>query len=71
MVPKILRMGGYDSPMYTVHALCRKGNFVMPTVTRIHPEAQCVQHEAFVPILHTMTFEVGDKPSFIHSLTFY
>ena len=34
------------------------GNYVMPTVTRMKPDAQVVQHEVFVPILHTMTFKV-------------
>jgi acyl-CoA reductase-like NAD-dependent aldehyde dehydrogenase len=36
----------------------RAGNFVMPTITRVSPEAPCAQHEVFVPILHTMSFDV-------------
>ncbi|KAF8928942.1 Aldehyde/histidinol dehydrogenase [Dissophora ornata] len=32
----------------------RPGNFVVPTVTSISPEADVVQNEIFVPILHTM-----------------
>ncbi|KAJ3081801.1 Alpha-aminoadipic semialdehyde dehydrogenase, partial [Quaeritorhiza haematococci] len=31
----------------------KPGNFVMPTITRIKPDAPVVQHEIFVPILHT------------------
>ena len=34
------------------------GNYVMPTVTRVAPGSSVAQHEVFVPILHTMTFEV-------------
>ncbi|KAF9579054.1 Alpha-aminoadipic semialdehyde dehydrogenase [Lunasporangiospora selenospora] len=32
----------------------RAGNFVVPTITSISPDADVVQNEIFVPILHTM-----------------
>ncbi|KAF9100031.1 Alpha-aminoadipic semialdehyde dehydrogenase [Mortierella sp. GBA35] len=34
--------------------LDRPGNFVVPTITSIAPDADVVQNEIFVPILHTM-----------------
>ncbi|KAG0275405.1 Alpha-aminoadipic semialdehyde dehydrogenase [Linnemannia gamsii] len=34
--------------------LDRPGNFVVPTITSISPDADVVQNEIFVPILHTM-----------------
>ncbi|KAG0197023.1 Alpha-aminoadipic semialdehyde dehydrogenase [Mortierella sp. GBA30] len=34
--------------------LDRPGNFVVPTITSITPDADVVQNEIFVPILHTM-----------------
>lgn len=34
--------------------LDRPGNFVVPTITSISPDAEVVQNEIFVPILHTM-----------------
>jgi aldehyde dehydrogenase family 7 protein A1 len=34
------------------------GNFVEPTITQISPDAKVVQHEIFVPILHTFKFKV-------------
>lgn len=37
----------------------KDGNFVMPTVTRVQPHMDVVKNEAFVPILHTMTFKVN------------
>ena len=33
------------------------GNFVVPTITSISPDAPVVQHEIFVPILHTSKFK--------------
>lgn len=36
------------------------GNFVKPTLTRVKPDMEVVQNEAFVPILHTMTFKVKE-----------
>jgi aldehyde dehydrogenase family 7 protein A1 len=33
------------------------GNFVVPTITRVSPDASIVQHESFVPILHTFAFD--------------
>ncbi|KAI7883866.1 aldehyde dehydrogenase [Lichtheimia hyalospora FSU 10163] len=37
------------------------GNFVKPTLTRVKPGMEVVQNEAFVPILHTMTFKTLDE----------
>ncbi|ORZ40930.1 aldehyde dehydrogenase [Catenaria anguillulae PL171] len=37
------------------------GNYVEPTITRIDPSAPVVQHEIFVPILHTHTFKTLDQ----------
>jgi aldehyde dehydrogenase family 7 protein A1 len=34
---------------------------VEPTITRISPTASIVQHEIFVPILHTFTFKTLDE----------
>lgn len=46
---QVLRENGLD-----------KGNFVMPTVTRVKPDMDIVKNEAFVPILHTMTYKVSN-----------
>lgn len=35
-----------------------KGNFVIPTITRVNSDMEAVKHEVFVPILHTMKFKV-------------
>lgn len=35
-----------------------RGNFVMPTLTKVKPDMDVVKNEAFVPILHTMTYKV-------------
>ncbi|KAI8088747.1 Aldehyde/histidinol dehydrogenase [Halteromyces radiatus] len=37
------------------------GNFVAPTLTRVTPDMDVVKNEAFVPILHTMTFKTLDE----------
>ncbi|CAO3639850.1 unnamed protein product [Cunninghamella blakesleeana] len=37
------------------------GNFVAPTVTRVTPDMDVVKNEAFVPILHTMTYKTLDE----------
>lgn len=37
----------------------KHGNFVEPTMTRVRSDMKVVQHEAFVPILHTMTYKVN------------
>lgn len=37
------------------------GNFVEPTITDIDPRAQVVQHEIFVPILHSSKFDTLDE----------
>ncbi|KAJ3279373.1 Alpha-aminoadipic semialdehyde dehydrogenase, partial [Borealophlyctis nickersoniae] len=37
------------------HLTDLQGNFVMPTITEISHDAEVVQHEVFVPILHTFT----------------
>lgn len=34
------------------------GNFVAPTLTRVTPDMDVIKNEAFVPILHTMTYKV-------------
>lgn len=39
----------------------KSGNFVEPTMTRVRPDMEVVQNEAFVPILHTMTYKVRIK----------
>lgn len=36
----------------------KHGNFVEPTMTRVRPDMEVVQNEAFVPVLHTMTYKV-------------
>jgi aldehyde dehydrogenase family 7 member A1 len=36
----------------------RPGNFVVPTISSIHPTAPIVQHEVFVPLLHVMKIKV-------------
>jgi aldehyde dehydrogenase family 7 protein A1 len=35
-----------------------KGNFVMPTLTKVTPDMDVIKNEVFVPILHTMKFKV-------------
>jgi aldehyde dehydrogenase family 7 protein A1 len=35
------------------------GNYVQPTITEISMNAKVVQHEVFVPILHTSKFKVA------------
>lgn len=35
-----------------------KGNFVRPTITRVKSDSPVAKEEVFVPILHTMSFEV-------------
>lgn len=35
-----------------------KGNFVMPTLTKVSPDMDVIKNEVFVPILHTMKFKV-------------
>ncbi|CAO3579963.1 unnamed protein product [Absidia cylindrospora] len=37
------------------------GNFVAPTLTRVRSDMDVVKNEAFVPILHTMTFKTLDE----------
>ena len=37
------------------------GNFVTPTITQIDPSASVVQHEIFVPILHTFKFKTLEE----------
>ncbi|KAI8912769.1 Aldehyde/histidinol dehydrogenase [Gorgonomyces haynaldii] len=37
------------------------GNFVVPTITQIDPSAPVVQHEIFVPILHTFKFKTLEE----------
>ncbi|TPX43209.1 hypothetical protein SeMB42_g04030 [Synchytrium endobioticum] len=37
------------------------GNFVQPTISCIEPEAPIVQHEVFVPILHTSPFKTLEQ----------
>ncbi|KAJ3225429.1 Alpha-aminoadipic semialdehyde dehydrogenase [Clydaea vesicula] len=37
------------------------GNFVEPTITKITPSAEVVQHEIFVPILHTFSFKTLEE----------
>lgn len=34
------------------------GNFVQPTITAVSSDAKVLQHEVFVPILHTIKFKV-------------
>lgn len=38
----------------------KHGNFVAPTMTRVRSDMDVVKNEAFVPILHTMTFKVDE-----------
>ncbi|KAI8374318.1 Aldehyde/histidinol dehydrogenase [Radiomyces spectabilis] len=38
-----------------------QGNFVAPTLTKVTPDMDIVKNEAFVPILHTMTFKTLDE----------
>ncbi|RUP44611.1 Aldehyde/histidinol dehydrogenase [Jimgerdemannia flammicorona] len=38
-----------------------KGNFVMPTITKVNSAMDVVKHEVFVPILHTMKFKDFDE----------
>jgi aldehyde dehydrogenase family 7 member A1 len=35
----------------------KKGNFVVPAITRVSPDSAIVQKETFVPILHTFPYE--------------
>ncbi|KAI9274505.1 Aldehyde/histidinol dehydrogenase [Phascolomyces articulosus] len=37
------------------------GNFVKPTLTRVNKDMNIIKEEAFVPILHTMTFKTLDE----------
>ncbi|KAG2223239.1 hypothetical protein INT45_006120 [Circinella minor] len=37
------------------------GNFVKPTLTRVDKNMEVIKEEAFVPILHTMTFKTLDE----------
>ncbi|KAI9317074.1 Aldehyde/histidinol dehydrogenase [Dichotomocladium elegans] len=37
------------------------GNFVKPTLTRVTPSMSVVKNEAFVPILHTMSFKTLEE----------
>ncbi|KAI8069656.1 Aldehyde/histidinol dehydrogenase [Gongronella butleri] len=37
------------------------GNFVAPTLTRVTPDMDVAKNEAFVPILHTMTYKTLDE----------
>ncbi|KAL0082317.1 Aldehyde/histidinol dehydrogenase [Phycomyces blakesleeanus] len=37
------------------------GNFVVPTLTKVRPDMDIIKNEAFVPILHTMTFKTLDE----------
>jgi aldehyde dehydrogenase family 7 protein A1 len=39
------------------------GNFVMPTISSISHDAQVVQHEVFVPIVHAIKFQVLQEGS--------
>ncbi|KAG1138885.1 hypothetical protein G6F37_008835 [Rhizopus arrhizus] len=39
----------------------KSGNFVEPTMTRVQPGMEVVQNEAFVPVLHTMTYKTLDE----------
>ncbi|SAL98287.1 hypothetical protein [Absidia glauca] len=39
----------------------KHGNFVAPTMTRVRSDMDVVKNEAFVPILHTMTFKTLDE----------
>lgn len=55
------------SDFHTTEQLA-KGHFVMPTVTRVRPDIPAVQHEVFVPILHTMTFKVRTQTGALASL---
>ncbi|GAB5593647.1 hypothetical protein Unana1_08547 [Umbelopsis nana] len=38
-----------------------KGNFVMPTLTKVTPDMDVIKNEVFVPILHTMKFKTFDE----------
>lgn len=51
------RQGG--KILYGGKVVDRPGNYVMPTITQISPNAPVVQHEIFVPILHTFKFKVN------------
>ncbi|KAI8341720.1 Aldehyde/histidinol dehydrogenase [Chlamydoabsidia padenii] len=39
----------------------KHGNFVAPTMTRVRSDMDVVKNEAFVPILHTMTFKTLEE----------
>jgi hypothetical protein len=52
---KVVEQGG--KIIYGNKVLDRPGNYVVPTITSISPDAPIVQNEIFVPILHTSTFK--------------
>jgi aldehyde dehydrogenase family 7 protein A1 len=61
-VEAVKKQGGkilYGGSVLTKQTDCLdpRGNYVMPTVTRVTPNMDCTKHEVFVPILHTMTFK--------------
>jgi aldehyde dehydrogenase family 7 protein A1 len=55
-IEKVKNQGG--KILYGGKVVQAPGNFVEPTITQISPDAPVVQHEIFVPILHTFKFKV-------------
>jgi aldehyde dehydrogenase family 7 protein A1 len=47
--------------LYGGKVLEMPGNFVTPTITRMEPNSKLVQHEVFVPILHTFKFKTLEE----------
>ncbi|RUS30577.1 alpha-aminoadipic semialdehyde dehydrogenase-like protein, partial [Jimgerdemannia flammicorona] len=45
-----------------------KGNFVMPTITKVNSAMDVVKHEVFVPILHTMKFKIEKLQSYANPI---
>ncbi|KAF7725490.1 Aldehyde dehydrogenase 7 member B4 [Apophysomyces ossiformis] len=60
---KVKQQGGEilcGGKVYTEGPLA-SGNFVAPTLTKVRPDMDVTKSEAFVPILHTMTYKTLDE----------
>lgn len=62
VIQKIKQQGGEilfgGERAHVNHPQFQRGNFVLPTISSVTSEMDVVQHEHFVPILHTLKFKV-------------